>query len=191
MAAGFPQSRWFKIVRWALAIVAYLVGVSSRTPKGWVFDSQSRHIPRLWVQSPVGAHMGGNQCFAHRYFSLSKVKHFLKKFKEQSGSCNVFHDLSWNTIHVLYNMLVTQVNTIQCRRELPSGVNSRWGMLGAIVETGLCLHALSHPFLRNVAHIYSYILFSFCFCPVEFWASKSLFRFCAVSQSKLVVLLWI
>ena len=34
--------------------VAQLVGVSSHTPKGCGFDSQSGHIPRLQVQSQVG-----------------------------------------------------------------------------------------------------------------------------------------
>ena len=41
--------------------VAQLVGASSCTPKGCRFDSQSGQIPRLWVQAPVGEHLGGNQ----------------------------------------------------------------------------------------------------------------------------------
>ena len=40
--------------------VAQLVGASFQTPKGCRFDSQSGYIPRLWVQSLVGAHRGGN-----------------------------------------------------------------------------------------------------------------------------------
>ena len=34
--------------------VVQLVGASSHTPEGWGFDSQSGHIPRLQVLSPVG-----------------------------------------------------------------------------------------------------------------------------------------
>lgn len=36
-----------------------LAGASSCTPKGGVFNSRSGHVPRLWVQSPVGVHMEG------------------------------------------------------------------------------------------------------------------------------------
>ena len=45
----------------ALARIIQLVGASFHTPKGWGFDSWSGHITRLWVQSPVGVHMGGKQ----------------------------------------------------------------------------------------------------------------------------------
>ena len=38
-----------------------LVEVSSRAPKDCSLDSQSGHIPRLWIQSLVRAHMGGNR----------------------------------------------------------------------------------------------------------------------------------
>ena len=31
-----------------------LIRASSHTPKDWGFDSWLGHIPRLWVQSPVG-----------------------------------------------------------------------------------------------------------------------------------------
>ena len=50
------------------------------TPKGCRFDSQSGHIPRLQVQSPVGVHTGGNLLMflshidvslSHRFLSLS------------------------------------------------------------------------------------------------------------------------
>ena len=34
--------------------------MSSHEPKGPRFRSWSGHTPRLWVQSLVGAHMGGN-----------------------------------------------------------------------------------------------------------------------------------
>ena len=40
--------------------VPQLVGESSYKPKSHMFDSQSGHIPRLWVWSLVGAHMRGN-----------------------------------------------------------------------------------------------------------------------------------
>ena len=38
-----------------------LVGASPHTPKGCGFDSQSGHIPRLWVLPPVRVHMEGNR----------------------------------------------------------------------------------------------------------------------------------
>ena len=41
--------------------VAQLSGAWSHAAKGWGFDSWSGHMPRLKVQSPVGAHIGGNQ----------------------------------------------------------------------------------------------------------------------------------
>ena len=45
----------------ALTSMAQLVGVSSHKPKGHRFDSQSGHMPRLWVRSLVGACVRGNQ----------------------------------------------------------------------------------------------------------------------------------
>ena len=54
--------------------LAQLVGVLSHTPKGWGadrFDSRSGHIPRLWVQLPVGAYMGGNQSMFLSYTDAS------------------------------------------------------------------------------------------------------------------------
>ena len=65
--------------------VAQLFGVLFSTLKGRGFDSWSGHIPRLWVQSPVGERMGGTQsmCLTLTFFSLpsslSKInKHILK-----------------------------------------------------------------------------------------------------------------
>ena len=37
-----------------------LVGASLCEPKGYGFDSWSGHMPRLWVQSPVGVHAKGS-----------------------------------------------------------------------------------------------------------------------------------
>ena len=48
--------------------VAQLVGASSCTPKGCRFDSRSRHLLRLQVQSPFWVHTGGNQLM---FLSLS------------------------------------------------------------------------------------------------------------------------
>ena len=45
----------------ALAHVSQLVGASCHKPKGRRFNSQSRHMPRLQVQSLVRVHMGGSQ----------------------------------------------------------------------------------------------------------------------------------
>ena len=47
--------------RRALASVAQLVGTSSGKLKGHGFDSWQGHMRRLWVQSPVGAHMRDSQ----------------------------------------------------------------------------------------------------------------------------------
>lgn len=49
-----------KIIHNALACVTQLVGVLPHTPKGAWFNSWSVQIPRFQVQSPVGAHGGGN-----------------------------------------------------------------------------------------------------------------------------------
>lgn len=43
-----------------MASEAQLVGESYRASKGCRFDSWSGHVPRLWVRSLVGAHMGHN-----------------------------------------------------------------------------------------------------------------------------------
>ena len=53
--------------------VAELVGASSHASKGCRFDSWSGHIPRLWVQSPVGAHRAQpvDISLSHWCFSLS------------------------------------------------------------------------------------------------------------------------
>ena len=45
----------------ALTSMAKLVGASSVNQKGHWFDSQSRHIPGLQVQSLVGARARGSQ----------------------------------------------------------------------------------------------------------------------------------
>ena len=52
-------------VHWpVLASVTQLIGALSSKPKGCGFDSQSGHMPRLWVQSPVWAcTRGTDQCF--------------------------------------------------------------------------------------------------------------------------------
>ena len=57
----------------ALAGVAQLLGASPPTPKGWGFDSQSGHMPRLKARSLVGLCMGGNQLMflSHSRASLS------------------------------------------------------------------------------------------------------------------------
>ena len=55
----------------ALAGVAQLVGESSHTPKGYGFDSQSGHIPRLWVQSPDKAHSGSSQLMFPSHINVS------------------------------------------------------------------------------------------------------------------------
>ena len=44
-----------------LASMAHLVGALSYKLKGCGFNSQSGHMPRLWVQSLVGVLMGGNR----------------------------------------------------------------------------------------------------------------------------------
>ena len=48
-------------IKTALASVGQLVGMSSSALKGHRFNSQSGHIPRQWIQSPVGAHMQSNR----------------------------------------------------------------------------------------------------------------------------------
>ena len=50
----------YKEVSGALADVAQLVGALFCKLKGCGFDSWSGHMPRLWVQFPVGAHTRGN-----------------------------------------------------------------------------------------------------------------------------------
>ena len=57
-----------KFPRRALASVAQLLGASSRAADGCGFDSWSGHVPGLWVRSPVGSAMGGNQTM---FLSLS------------------------------------------------------------------------------------------------------------------------
>ena len=54
-------------------LVFQLVGMSSSTLKVYRFHSQSGHIPRLWVQSPVRVLVGGNQSMflSHINASLS------------------------------------------------------------------------------------------------------------------------
>ena len=60
--------------------VAQLVGASSRTPKGCGFDSQSGHIPRLQVQSPVTVSTAGcrSMFLSHIHVSLSLPSSFSK-----------------------------------------------------------------------------------------------------------------
>ena len=55
----------------ALHSVAQLVGPSSPTPKGWGFDSQSGHVPRLKVPSPVGVNTGSNQSMFLSHIDVS------------------------------------------------------------------------------------------------------------------------
>ena len=58
--------------------VAQLFGALSYPSKGCGFDSPLRYKSRLWVGSPEGAHMGGNQSMflisVSLFLSLSKVK---------------------------------------------------------------------------------------------------------------------
>lgn len=46
-------------------------GVSSHAPKCGGFDSQSGHIPRLRIRSPIRVHMeAADQCFSHQCFLM-------------------------------------------------------------------------------------------------------------------------
>ena len=63
----------------ALAGVAQLVGASSHRPKGHGFDSQSGHIPRLWVLSPVPACARGNRSMFLSYIHISDPSPLSKK----------------------------------------------------------------------------------------------------------------
>ena len=77
--------------------VAQLVGASSYTPEVCGFDPWSRHIPRLWVQSPVKVHTGGNQLmFLSLPSSLCKInKHVLGGgLKKCTRRC------AWSSYHV-------------------------------------------------------------------------------------------
>ena len=61
----FPQNpmqhhQILKIKIYSPGWVAQLVGALSHIPKGYRLNPHSGHIPRLWVQSPVGTHIGGN-----------------------------------------------------------------------------------------------------------------------------------
>ena len=72
-------SDWLKEATWPS--LGGSVGWSiTCTPKGWAFDSQSGHMPRLRVQSLAGAHRGGNQSvFLSLPLSLKSIKpYFLK-----------------------------------------------------------------------------------------------------------------
>ena len=60
--------------------VAQWVGALSRAPKGFGFDPQSGHIPRLSVQSLVRVCVEAtNRCFSHFDVSLSLSKKFKTK----------------------------------------------------------------------------------------------------------------
>ena len=83
----YPKKYMMKKLRHSPGQVAQLVGTTSHTPKGCRLDSLSGHIPRSWVRSPVGMHMGGNrsifllsyQCFflsLSLSLSLSPSPHF-------------------------------------------------------------------------------------------------------------------
>ena len=54
-----------------LGWMAQLVGASSHAPKCCRFNTESGHIPRLQVQSPVRVHMGGNQLMFLSHISVS------------------------------------------------------------------------------------------------------------------------
>ena len=62
----------FKMSTYALASVAQLVAVLPSKWKGYRYNSQSGHMPRLWVQSLVRACTKGNQeMFLSHIVSLS------------------------------------------------------------------------------------------------------------------------
>ena len=55
-----------------VAGVARSVGASPHEMKGGGFDARSGHISRLWVGSPVGAHVGAtDRCFSLTLMFLS------------------------------------------------------------------------------------------------------------------------
>ena len=62
-----------------------LVGAPSHTPKGCGFDFYSGHIPRLQVQSLVGACTGGN-----RLIFLSQKSVNISSDEDLKSLCNNF-----------------------------------------------------------------------------------------------------
>lgn len=95
LACGSPHLLLvcLKMISTALAGVARLVGVSSRTLKGWGLHSQSKHIHRFWVWSLIRLRAGGNWgiFLSHNIFFppfspllpafLSKINNKLEKDK--------------------------------------------------------------------------------------------------------------
>ena len=55
--------------------MAWLAGRWSCTPKGHQFNSQSGHMPRLWIWSHVQALMKGNQLMFPSYIEVSFLPH--------------------------------------------------------------------------------------------------------------------
>ena len=87
----FATLKWNNI---ALASVSQLILASSHIPKGWMFNSPSGHIPRLWVQFPVRewvlflvqVYMGVNQVmflFLSLLLSLISINIFKNYFKNK------------------------------------------------------------------------------------------------------------
>lgn len=77
-----------------LGWVAQLVGMVSHIPKGFKFDSQSGHIPRLWIRFLGG--WGGSACtgssrsvFLSSMFPLMRVKQKLPYCGELSSSVSI------------------------------------------------------------------------------------------------------
>ena len=59
-----------KIIK-ALASVAQLVRASFHKSKGYGFDSQSGHMPRSWVQTPIRVHTRGDQLLFLSHIDVS------------------------------------------------------------------------------------------------------------------------
>ena len=66
----YPKGRG-KYQGFALTSVAQLVGALFGKPKICRFNSQSGHMARLQVQSPVGTHMRGNQLMFLSHIDVS------------------------------------------------------------------------------------------------------------------------
>ena len=61
------------MIKYKNIVLAQLVGTSSHTPKDCGLNSQSGHVPRLWVQPLVEVGMKGNQLLLSLSFPFTKI----------------------------------------------------------------------------------------------------------------------